>query len=76
MRVFRSADAAVLAPWCTPVARHDLRHLTVYGYTLGWMYLPFDMSLRTRPFGIAVTMQFVGPLTVPMWSSHQLLDFA
>ena len=63
-------------PWRTPVARHDLRHIAVYGCTLGLMCLSFYMSLRTLPFGIAVAIQFAGPLTVALWSSRQWLDFA
>lgn len=62
-------------PWRTPIARSDLRHIAVYGATLGLMCLSFYLSLRTLPFGIAVAIEFAGPLTVAVWSSRRALDF-
>ena len=62
-------------PWRTPVARTDLRHIAIYGATLGVMCLAFYMSLRTLPFGIAVAIDFAGPLSIAIWSSRRALDF-
>ncbi|MGN1056008.1 MAG: EamA family transporter, partial [Comamonas sp.] len=62
-------------PWRTPVSRSDLRHIAVYGATLGVMCLSFYLSLRTLPFGIAVAIEFAGPLTVAVWASRRPLDF-
>ena len=62
-------------PWRTPLARKDLCSIAVYGATLGIMCLSFYMSLRTLPFGIAVAIEFAGPLTVAVWSSRRALDF-
>lgn len=62
-------------PWRTPIARTDLRHIGIYGATLGIMCLSFYLSLRTLPFGIAVAIEFAGPLTVAVWSSRRALDF-
>lgn len=62
-------------PWRTPLARHDLRHIAIYGATLGGMCLAFYLSLRTLPFGIAVAIEFAGPLTVAVLSSRRALDF-
>ncbi len=62
-------------PWRHPVARADLRQITVYGATLGIMCLSFYLSLRTLPFGIAVAIEFAGPLTVAVLSSRRAVDF-
>lgn len=62
-------------PWRTPIARSDLRHIGIYGATLGCMCLAFYLSLRTLPFGIAVAIEFAGPLSVAVWSSRRAMDF-
>lgn len=62
-------------PWRTPLARADMRSIALYGVTLGTMCLSFYMSLRTLPFGIAVAIEFAGPLSVAVWSSRKPLDF-
>lgn len=62
-------------PWRHHVARTDLRHIAVYGATLGVMCLSFYLSLRTLPFGIAVAIEFAGPLSVAVWSSRRPVDF-
>ena len=63
-------------PWRTPLARADWHSIALYGITLGLMCLSFYMSLRTLPFGIAVAIEFAGPLSVAVWSSRRALDFA
>ena len=35
----------------------------------------FYMSLRTLPFGLAVAIEFAGPLAVAIWSSRRAVDF-
>ena len=36
----------------------------------------FYLSLRTLPFGLAVAIEFAGPLAVAIWSSRRAVDFA
>jgi inner membrane transporter RhtA len=62
-------------PWRKPASRADLRVIACYGAALGAMNLAFYMSLRTLPFGIAVAIEFSGPLAVAIFSSRGPMDF-
>lgn len=62
-------------PWRKPPTRADLRVIACYGAALGVMNLAFYMSLRTLPFGIAVAIEFSGPLAVAIFSSRRPMDF-
>src|ERR1700754_160183 len=62
-------------PWRWPLSRRDAGFVIRYGLTLGVMNLLFYMALRTIPFGIAVAIEFSGPLAVAMWSSRRPVDF-
>ncbi|MDO4233122.1 MAG: DMT family transporter [Lautropia sp.] len=61
-------------PWRRPLARQDAWHIARYGAALALMNLLFYMALRTIPFGIAVAIEFCGPLAVAVYSSRQRLD--
>ncbi|SFW56235.1 EamA family transporter [Luteibacter sp. UNCMF366Tsu5.1] len=62
-------------PWRWPLSRRDAGYVVRYGLTLGVMNLLFYLALRTIPFGIAVAIEFSGPLAVAMWSSRRPVDF-
>ncbi|WP_267225305.1 EamA family transporter [Dyella silvae] len=62
-------------PWRRLGTGRDWRVLWGYGLAMGAMNLVFYMSLRTIPLGIAVALEFTGPLTLAMFSSRRLLDF-
>src|ERR1700754_2217540 len=62
-------------PWRWPLSRRDAGFVIRYGLTLGVMNLLFYMALRTIPFGIAVAIEFSGPLAVAMWSSGRRVEF-
>ena len=51
-------------PWRWPLSRADAVSLLRYGVALGCMNLMFYLSLRTIPFGVAVAIEFSGPLAV------------
>ena len=59
--------------WSLPVA--DRRSVLLFGMSLGLMNLLFYMSLRTIPFGIAVAIEFVGPLSVAIWGSRRRTEW-
>ena len=62
-------------PWHTRLSATDMRSIAIYGTTLGIMCLAFYLSLRTLPFGIAVAIEFAGPLTVAVLSSRRIIDY-
>ena len=62
-------------PWRWRATRFELRTIAWYGVALGGMNLAFYMSLRTLPFGVAVAIEFSGPLAVAILSSRRPLDF-
>ncbi len=61
-------------PWRTRPARGRLRWILGYGTVLGCMNLTFYMSLRTVPLGLAVALEFIGPLTVAVLASRRAID--
>jgi inner membrane transporter RhtA len=62
-------------PWRRLRGRHDWASLWGYGLTLGVMNLCFYMALRTVPLGIAVALEFLGPLAIALFGSRRALDF-
>jgi inner membrane transporter RhtA len=66
---------ALWRPWRWPLSRADAGAILRYGVALGLMNLLFYMSLRSIPFGVAVAIEFSGPLTVALLSSRKPIDF-
>jgi inner membrane transporter RhtA len=66
---------AIWRPWRWALSRADALSIVRYGIALGLMNLLFYMSLRTIPFGVAVAIEFSGPLAVALWSSRKRIDF-
>src|SRR6201991_2203679 len=62
-------------PWRWPLSRRDAGLVIRYGLTLGVMNLLFYLALKTIPFGIAVAIEFSGPLAVAMIASRRAIDF-
>ncbi len=62
-------------PWRWHLSRKDLRAIVLYGAMLGATNLTFYMSLRTLPFGLAVAIEFSGPLLMAVLSSRRAIDF-
>jgi inner membrane transporter RhtA len=66
---------AIWRPWRRPLTRRDAIAITGFGLALGTMNLTFYMALRTIPLGVAVALEFLGPLTVAVLDSRRPLDF-
>lgn len=62
-------------PWRRSHARKDWRALWGYGLAVGAMNLVFYLSLRTIPLGIAVALEFTGPLALALFGSRRWVDF-
>jgi len=65
----------VRRPWRSWQRGRDLRALWGYGLSIGAMNLVFYLSLRTIPLGIAVALEFTGPLALALFGSRRLQDF-
>ena len=65
----------LLRPWRAKLTARSLRTVIVYGMALGGMNFLFYMSLRTVPLGIAVALEFTGPLAVAIYASRRAVDF-
>jgi inner membrane transporter RhtA len=66
----------LLRPWRARFTAASLSTVFIYGIALGVMNLMFYMSLRSIPLGIAVALEFTGPLAVAIYASRRLVDFA
>jgi inner membrane transporter RhtA len=65
----------ILRPWRAKFTAKSLRTVIVYGMALGGMNFLFYMSLQTVPLGIAVALEFTGPLAVAIYASRRAIDF-
>lgn len=66
---------AVWRPWSLRANRVEARAIVIYGLAMGSMNLLFYCSLQTIPLGVAVALEFTGPLAVAMAASRRAVDF-
>ena len=66
---------AVWRPWRMRLTWREARTIMVYGVAMGWMNLFFYLSLRSIPLGIAMALEFTGPLGVALAASRRPSDF-
>lgn len=65
----------ILRPWRVRLTLQSLRTLAIFGIALGGMNFLFYMAIRTVPLGIAVALEFTGPLAVALLGSRRVVDF-
>ena len=65
----------IFKPWRMRISRHNLPPLIIYGIALGAMNTLFYLAIRTVPLGIAVGLEFIGPLALALAGSRRPLDF-
>ncbi|MBD1554040.1 threonine/homoserine exporter RhtA [Pseudomonas typographi] len=65
----------ILRPWRLRLGATALKHAALYGLALGGMNFFFYMAVRSVPLGIAVALEFTGPLAVAIASSRKRIDF-
>jgi len=65
---------AVWRPALASINRSTARDIALFGLTLAAMNACFYEALDRLPLGIAVTLEFVGPLTVAIAGSRSRLD--
>ncbi|WP_019431034.1 EamA family transporter [Limnohabitans sp. Rim47] len=66
---------AVFRPWRRRWVWADALPLGLYGVTLGVMNLLFYSAIKTIPFGVAIAIEFTGPLAVAVWTSQKASDW-
>ncbi|QJP76154.1 threonine/homoserine exporter RhtA [Enterobacter cloacae] len=65
----------VFKPWRLRFKKEQRLPLLFYGLALGVMNYMFYLSIQTIPLGIAVALEFTGPLAVALFSSRRPVDF-
>lgn len=66
---------AIWRPWRHRLSVADLRTVAMYGAVMGTMNLCFYMSIRTIPLGLAIAIEFMGPLVLAVAHSRRLIHF-
>lgn len=73
-----SATIVLMAVWRPPIrgrSRRELGLAALFGLVLAAMNLSFYAAIHRIPLGIAVSIEFVGPLGVAVAGSRRKLDF-
>ena len=65
----------IFKPWKRKLQVGYRRYLLFYGLALGTMNFLFYQSIKTIPLGIAVGLEFTGPLAVALFASRRKIDF-
>ena len=66
---------AAWRPWRMRLSAREMRVIVIYGLAMGCMNFFFYLSLSYIPLGIAVALEFAGPLALAMAASRRPIDF-
>jgi Predicted permease, DMT superfamily len=66
---------AIFRPWRHRLDKAQWRAVLLYGGAMGAMNLFFYAALEHIPLGIAVALEFTGPLAVALFGARKPLDF-
>jgi inner membrane transporter RhtA len=66
---------AIWRPWRFPLTREGVRAIVPYGVVLGCMNLAFYLAIARIPVGVAIAIEFTGPLALAAASARRKLDF-
>ncbi len=66
---------AVWRPWRLSLSRRQAGLIVLYGLILGAMNLLFYKGIETIPIGVAIAIEFIGPLALAVCTSRRALDF-
>ena len=66
----------VFRPWRHRLDAHQWRSVLLYGGAMGAMNLLFYAALASIPLGVAVALEFTGPLAVALFGARKPVDFA
>lgn len=77
LRIVLSAVILVLfnRPNLRNLSRVQWRLVALYGLTLGTMNTVFYMAIARIPLGLAVAIEFIGPLALALTNSKRVADF-
>lgn len=65
----------VWRPWRTKLSLNSYKAIALYGGSLGLMNLLFYLALARIPLGVAVALEFTGPLAIALLHSKRPIDF-
>lgn len=65
----------VFKPWRLRFVKEQRLPLLFYGLSLGAMNYMFYLAIQRIPLGIAVALEFTGPLAVALFASRRAVDF-
>jgi inner membrane transporter RhtA len=65
----------IFKPWRLRFKKEQRLPLLFYGLSLGAMNYLFYLSIQTVPLGVAVALEFTGPLAVALFASRRPVDF-
>ncbi|GEP51881.1 threonine transporter RhtB [Flavobacterium noncentrifugens] len=66
---------AVYRPKLSQLSSNQWKLVVPYGLSLGAMNLIFYLAIERIPIGLAVTLEFIGPLMVAILGSRRAVDF-